>query len=100
MKTTLCAFALAAVAAAPGIARDRTVHNPKATNDETILHAWSWNFPAIADAMKQIAGAGFTMVQTSPVQHCYSPEGSGKKIFDCNGTKNPLCIQVCKPCIS
>ncbi len=87
MKTTLCAFALAAVAAAPGIARDRTIHNPKATNDETILHAWSWNFPAIADAMKQIAGAGFTMVQTSPVQHCYSPEGSGKKIFDENVTE-------------
>lgn len=34
--------------------------------------------------MKRIADAGFTMVQTSPVQNCYSPEGSGKLIFDDN----------------
>lgn len=62
--------------------KDRTIHDPEATNQETILHAWSWNFQAIADNMKRIADAGFTMVQTSPVQSCYSPEGSGKKIFD------------------
>lgn len=34
--------------------------------------------------MKNIKEAGFTMIQTSPVQPCYSPEGSGKKIFDEN----------------
>lgn len=87
MKITLCALALASLAAMPALAKDRTVHNPKTTNDDTILHAWSWNFPAIADAMKQIADAGFTIVQTSPVQNCYSPEGSGKKIFDENVTE-------------
>lgn len=70
-----------------GAAKDRVTHNPKATNQETILHAWSWNFPAIADNMKQIADAGFTMVQTSPVQNCYAPEGSGKLIFDDNETE-------------
>ena len=66
---------------------DRTVHNPKATNTETILHAWSWSFPEIARNMKNIADAGFTMVQTSPVQECFFPEGSGKKIFDENVTE-------------
>ncbi|MDE7188599.1 MAG: alpha amylase C-terminal domain-containing protein [Muribaculaceae bacterium] len=34
--------------------------------------------------MKQIADAGFTMIQTSPVQECYNPDGSSKKIFDDN----------------
>ncbi len=65
-------------------ARDRITHNPDATNQETILHAWSWKFPTIAENMKNIADAGFTMVQTSPVQRCYNPEGSSKKIFDEN----------------
>ncbi len=37
--------------------------------------------------MKKIADSGFTMVQTSPVQNCFAPEGSGKKIFDDNITE-------------
>ena len=80
-------MALSLLPALPASAKDRTVHNPKTTNTETILHAWSWNFPTMAANMKRIADAGFTMVQTSPVQQCYSPEGSGKKIFDENVTE-------------
>ena len=68
-------------------AKDRVTHNPEATNTETILHAWSWNFPTIGEKMKKIADAGYTMVQTSPVQNCFQPEGSGKKIFDDNVTE-------------
>ncbi len=68
-------------------AKDRMTPNPDATNTETILHAWSWNFPEIAKNMKKIADSGFTMVETSPVQHCFEPEGSGKKIFDENVTE-------------
>lgn len=78
------AFAMAVI---PAFAKDRVTHNPDATNTETILHAWSWNFPTIAENMKNIADAGFTMVQTSPVQNCYNPEGSSKKIFDENVTE-------------
>ena len=61
---------------------DRMTHDPNATNTETILHVWSWNFPTIAENMKQIADAGFTMIQTSPVNACFSPEGGNVKIFD------------------
>ena len=61
---------------------DRMTHDPSATNTESILHVWSWNFPAIAENMKQIADAGFTMIQTSPVNACFSPEGGNIKIFD------------------
>lgn len=68
-------------------AKDRMTHNSDATNTDAILHAWSWNFPTIAENMAKIAEAGFTMVQTSPVQGCYNPEGSSKKIFDDNVTE-------------
>ena len=61
---------------------DRMSHDPNATNTETILHVWSWNFPTIAENMKQIADAGFTMIQTSPVNACFSPEGGNIKILD------------------
>ena len=61
---------------------DRMTHDPNSTNTETILHVWSWNFPTIAQNMKQIADAGFTMIQTSPVNACFSPEGGNVKILD------------------
>ena len=80
-------LSLCAGVAGTVMAKDRVTHNPDATNTESILHAWSWNFPTIAENMRQIAEAGFTMVQTSPVQNCYAPEGSGKKIFDDNVTE-------------
>ena len=85
-KLMLTAIAATAVALAPQ-AKDRMTHNPDATNTETILHVWSWNFPAMAKSMKQIADAGFTMIQTSPVQECYNPKGGSKKIFDENVTE-------------
>lgn len=86
-KTTL--LILAGMTALSGTlqAKDRTVHNPDYTNTESILHVWSWNFPNIAKNMSRIADAGFTMIQTSPVQQCYNPEGSSKKIFDENVTE-------------
>ncbi len=61
---------------------DRMTYDPNATNTETILHVWSWNFPTIAENMKTIADAGFTMLQTSPVNACFSPEGANIKILD------------------
>lgn len=81
------AFSLCVMAVLSANAKDRITVNPDAVNTDAILHAWSWNFDEIAKNMKTIADAGFTMVQTSPVQNCYSPEGSGKKIFDENVTE-------------
>lgn len=61
---------------------DRMTHDSEFTNTETILHVWSWDFPTIADNMKRIADAGFTMLQTSPVNACFSPEGGNIRILD------------------
>ncbi len=82
MKHLHLIVAGAALCALPVVAKDRVTHNPDAVNTESILHVWSWNFPAIGENMKQIADAGFTMIQTSPVQQCYNPEGGSKKLFD------------------
>jgi alpha-amylase len=87
MKKYLIATAGIALLLTPAFAKDRITVNPNAVNTETILHAWSWNFNEIARSMKEIKDAGFTMLQTSPVQSCYAPEGSGKKIFDENVTE-------------
>lgn len=89
MKANLFLGALAAVAiAAPTVgAKDRVTHDPNATNTDAILHVWSWNFNEIAKNMQQIAEAGFSMIQTSPVQECFNPEGGSKKIFDPNVTE-------------
>ena len=61
---------------------------PKAkvqTNNDVILHAWSWSFNTIRENMKSIADAGFTMVQTSPAQQCVTEtkgdKGGGNKLF-------------------
>ena len=86
MKRSLAIFAclgiLACTSQTENKSVDRMTHNPDCTNTETILHVWSWNFPTIAENMKQIADAGFTMLQTSPVNACFSPEGGNIKIFD------------------
>lgn len=82
MKQIVLLTIAAGAVLSPALARDRVTHNPDVTNTESILHTWSWKFPVIAENMKLIADAGFTMIQTSPVQSCYAPEGSCKKIFD------------------
>ena len=78
----IACISLAACASQAPKMTDRMHHDPDFTNTETILHVWSWNFPTIAENMKQIADAGFTMIQTSPVNACFSPEGGNIKILD------------------
>lgn len=85
MKRLTPVLALALLTPAIGAAKDRITHNPDATNTETILHVWSWNFPTIAKNMKTIADAGYTMLQTSPVQQHFNPEGKITKIYDGGG---------------
>lgn len=51
------------------------------TNDDVILHAWSWSFNTIADNMKDIADAGYAYVQTSPANTCFVGEDGGMAIY-------------------
>ncbi len=51
------------------------------TDDNVILHAWSWSFNTIADNMKDIAESGYDYVQTSPANTCYVGEDGGMALF-------------------
>lgn len=81
-KTTL---AIAAASLMMAACSPKAPEAPVAdTNDEVILHAWSWSFDTIAANMKTIADAGFDYVQTSPANLCYVGEDGGMALF---GTK-------------
>lgn len=82
ISLTAATFAASAFAApTKALTKYSDVH-PSGT--EAILHAWSWNFKNIAENMKKIADAGYSMVQTSPVQQCWNPEGSKGMLFSDN----------------
>jgi len=55
------------------------------TNDDVILHAWSWSFNTIRENMADIAAAGYTIVQTSPAQQCVTEtrgdKGGGNQLY-------------------
>ncbi|MCM1032815.1 MAG: alpha-amylase family glycosyl hydrolase [Odoribacter sp.] len=55
------------------------------SEDEVILHAWSWSLDTIAANMRDIAAAGYNYVQTSPVQACYVGDGGGMALFSEEG---------------
>lgn len=48
--------------------------------DGTILHAWCWSFNTIRDNMKAIKDAGYTSVQTSPINAVVAGEGGNKSL--------------------
>lgn len=54
---------------------------PKDKQHGAILHAFCWSFQTIKENMKQIADAGFTMVQTSPANKCFVGDDGGLEIF-------------------
>ena len=46
-----------------------------------ILQAFSWDFNTIKESMSDIAAAGFTAVQTSPINACLEGEGGGMELY-------------------
>lgn len=67
----------AALLAAACLPATATRDKASLSEDEVILHAWSWSFDTIAANMADIAAAGYTYVQTSPAQACYVGEDGG-----------------------
>ena len=49
--------------------------------DGAILQAFSWDFNTIKESMADIAAAGFSAVQTSPVNECLEGEGGGMELY-------------------
>jgi alpha-amylase len=50
-------------------------------SDGAILHAWAWSFNTIKDSMQDIAIAGYSAVQTSPINACYQDASGGMQLF-------------------
>lgn len=53
----------------------------KELKNGTIFHAWCWSFNTIKDNLTDIAAAGFTSVQTSPISQCKVGEDGGLEIY-------------------
>ena len=51
------------------------------SKDGVILHAFCWSFNTIKENMKDIAEAGYTTVQTSPINECLVGEGGGMDLM-------------------
>ncbi len=47
----------------------------------TILQAFSWDFKTITNSMADIAAAGFSAVQTSPINECLVGEDGGMELY-------------------
>ncbi len=52
-------------------------------HDGAILHAWCWNFNTIKEQLPKIAEAGFTSVQTSPINQCKVGNGGRLQLENC-----------------
>ena len=51
-----------------------------AMNYGAILHAWSWSLKTITDNLQDIKDAGYTSIQTSPINECKVGEDGGMEL--------------------
>lgn len=60
-----------------------TAENKTADSIEagTILQCFCWDFNTIKESMADIAAAGFTSVQTSPINECLEGENGGMELY-------------------
>lgn len=56
--------------------------------DGAILHAWCWSFNTIRENLEDIAAAGFTSIQTSPINECKVGENGGMQLQDKDDSVN------------
>ncbi len=49
--------------------------------DGTILHCFCWDFKTIENSLEDIAAAGYSTIQTSPVNECLEGEGGGMCLY-------------------
>ena len=49
--------------------------------DGTILHCFAWSFKTIEESLEDIATAGFSTIQTSPINVCYDGGEAGMDLY-------------------
>lgn len=55
--------------------------NSKDIKDGTILQCFCWSFDTINESMEDIAMAGYSAIQTSPINACYDGGNGGMELF-------------------
>ena len=82
LSIALLASAVPAVAVSASADETADYGLAEKTSDGVILHAFNWSYNTIRENLKDIAEAGYTTVQTSPVQqpknYCDSKDTSGQ----------------------
>lgn len=80
-------FSCAAVSAqqtdttAAGVPAENSYGLTENIEDGAILHAWCWSFNTIKSNLKNIAQAGFSAVQTSPINECLVGDNGGMQLM-------------------
>lgn len=72
----LTAVSACAFAQANAVKADEQV----SMKEGTVLHAWCWSFNTIKDNMQAIKDAGYTSVQTSPINQVVVGNGGNKSL--------------------
>lgn len=49
--------------------------------DGAILHCFCWDFDTISNSLEEIAAAGFSTIQTSPINECLVGENGGMQLY-------------------
>lgn len=85
MKQFILSTATVIVASTGSFSCANTTEGTAETNDDVILHAWSWSFNTIAENMNDIAESGYDYVQTSPANTCFIGDNGGMALFSQEG---------------
>ena len=80
MLATAFSFSVSGAETSDNSTSAKNYHLAPKIHDGAILHAWCWSFKTIKEQLPQIAEAGFTSVQTSPINQCKVGENGGMQL--------------------
>ena len=63
------------------VASDNPYGLRDSVEDGAILHCFAWSFETIEESLEDIAMAGYSAVQTSPINACYDGGNAGMALF-------------------
>lgn len=87
---TLCAVILAVSAFTltscsgsdkSSVSSDVNYNLTKNIKDGAILHCFCWDFKTIENSLEDIAAAGYSTIQTSPINECLEGEDGGMRLY-------------------
>lgn len=74
-------FALASCSNSPEDSTNTDYNLTKNIADGAILHCFCWDFKTITNSLEDIAAAGYSTIQTSPINECLVGESGGMQLY-------------------